>query len=123
MTLRKLTYEMKTLIDELHEKFIHTEGPVDKKDYTFFEKVKEETKPMFDLTLEWMKEAELFVKNRGVKVHPNQVKSTQENMEMLILHSYYLDIDKKRFKELHQSSHYVLDMILTDIDNQEQAGI
>ncbi|MFG6148729.1 DUF1798 family protein [Halobacillus sp. B23F22_1] len=119
MTLRELTNKIKELIDQRHETFLRSEGPIDKKDHAFFNKVKEETKPMFELTQDWLKEAELFVKNRGVSVHPNQVKSTHENIEMLILHSYYLDVDKKRFKELHQSSHYVLDMVLTDLEKKE----
>ncbi|MCP3025894.1 DUF1798 family protein [Halobacillus sp. A5] len=122
MKIQKLTLDVKELIDELHKKFMETEGPVDKNDHDFFHNVKKETKPLFDLTFMWLEAAESFVKNRGISVHPNQVKSTQENIEMLILHSYYLDIDKKRFKELHQSSHYVLDMILTDIDKQKEAG-
>ncbi|WP_173916334.1 DUF1798 family protein [Halobacillus sp. Marseille-Q1614] len=115
MSVLELTNELKKLIDDRHEKFINTEGPIDKKDYEFFNRVKEETKPMFELAEDWLMAAEEFVKKRDVRVHPNQVKSTHENVEMLILHSYYLDVERKRFKELHQSSHYVLDMILADI--------
>ncbi|MFC7060416.1 YppE family protein [Halobacillus seohaensis] len=121
MVVRKLTIEMKELIDQLHQKFLTTEGPIDKKDFEFFNRVKEETRPMFDLTNQWLSEAEEFVKARGVNVHPNQVQSTFENLEMLILHSYYLDVEKKRFKELHQSSHYVLDMILDDVNKREHS--
>ncbi|UOR12496.1 YppE family protein [Halobacillus amylolyticus] len=117
MALRQTTFKIKQMIDDLHEQFLTMEGPVNKKDFNFFHKVKEETSPMFNLNNQWLDEAEEFVKNRGVSVHPNQVKSTHENMEMLILHSYYLDVEKKRFKELHQSSHYVLDMILNDLNN------
>ncbi|MFC7320659.1 YppE family protein [Halobacillus campisalis] len=122
MSIKSLTMNLKELIDERLEKYLITEGPIDKKDHNFFEKVKTETAPMFSLANEWLGEAEQFVKNRGVSVHPNQVKSTHENIEMLVLHSYYLDVEKKRFKELHQSSHYVLDMILDDIKKKE-AGL
>jgi hypothetical protein len=122
MSLRKYTEEMKELIDRQHLRFLNTEGPVDKKSYEFFGQVKKETAPMFKLNNEWMEAAETFVKNRNANVHPNQVKSTHENMEMIILHSYYLDVHRKRFKELYQSSHYVLDMILNDIEKNEKSS-
>ncbi len=116
MTLKNETLAVKQMIDRLHELYLTTDGPVDKKDLGFFEKVKKETAPLFELNNGWVEQAEIFVKNRGTRVHPNQVKSTHENIEMLILHSYYLDIERKRYKELFQSSHYVLDMIIDDLD-------
>ncbi|MGP4067849.1 YppE family protein [Halobacillus sp. B29] len=118
MSLEEHTKDLKQLIDRLHTQFLETEGPVDKKNHAFFEKVKKETSPMFDLNSRWSEEAEEYVKNRGASVHPNQIKSTNENIEMIILHSYYVDVHRKRFKELYQSVHYVLDMILSDINNR-----
>ncbi|ELK45298.1 YppE family protein [Halobacillus sp. ACCC02827] len=116
MSIRTYTEEMKEMIDQLHQKFLNTEGPVDRRSHEFFQMVKKETAPLFDLTSNWMAAAEAFVKNRNSSVHPNQVKSTHENVEMIILHSYYLDVERKRYKELYQSSHYVLDMLLSDMD-------
>ncbi|CDQ19537.1 protein of unknown function [Halobacillus karajensis] len=116
MGLKENTKELKRVIDRCHHCFLTTEGPVDKKSYEFFNKVKEETSPLFELNNTWLGEAEAFVKDRKTNVHPNQVKSTHENIEMLILHSYYLDVHRKRFKELYQSVHYVLDMILNDLE-------
>ncbi|MCA0983061.1 YppE family protein [Halobacillus yeomjeoni] len=113
--MKQHTKELKQLIDRLHLQFIESEGPVDKKDHAFFNKVKQETGPMFEINEAWRDEAEVFVKERKASVHPNQVKSTHENIEMIILHSYYLDVDRKRFKELYQSVHYVLDMMLNDL--------
>ncbi|WP_079530095.1 DUF1798 family protein [Halobacillus hunanensis] len=116
MSLQETTIKIKQMIDDLHEQFIKAEDPADTKSLEFFHKVKSETAPMFELTSQWLEEAEEFVKSRSVSVHPNQVKSTHENIEMLILHSYYHDVERKRFKELHQSSHYVLDMVLNDLE-------
>ncbi|UOQ46460.1 YppE family protein [Halobacillus salinarum] len=114
--LEENTQQLKQLIDRLHEQFINTTGPIDKKDHEFFERVKSETKPYFEWNQTWREQAEEFVKARDVRVHPNQIKSTHENIEMLILHSYYLDVQRKRYKELFQSAHYVLDMILADLN-------
>lgn len=115
MSLQGLTEEIKQLIDQRHRHYIEAEGPINKSDRDYFNQVKKETIPMFELNNVWRDEAEIFVKDRKASVHPNQIKSTHENIEMIILHSYYLDVDKKRFKELHQSSHYVLNMILNDL--------
>ncbi|TGB04566.1 DUF1798 family protein [Halobacillus salinus] len=120
MELQRETEQLKQIIEERHKLFINSEGPVDKTDRELFERVKEETKPMFDLNNSWLENAEVFVKNRHTSVHPNQVKSTHENIEMIILHSYYLDVHRKRFKELYQSVHYVLDMILDDINKNQE---
>ncbi|SDX72653.1 DUF1798 family protein [Salimicrobium album] len=115
MSLQKRTRTLKESLDELHERYTSHTGPVDRTDHEFFEKVKNETAPYFELVQDWYEEVEPFVKERDVTVHPNQIKSTHENIEMLILHSYYLDVDKNRYKDLHQSSHYVLDMVLDNL--------
>ncbi|SIS37222.1 DUF1798 family protein [Salimicrobium flavidum] len=115
MSLYELTHRLKSSIDELHDRYLRESGPVDRSDHEFFEKVKEETTPYFSLVQEWFEVAEPFVKNREVSVHPNQIQSTNENIEMLILHSYYLDVEKNRYKDLYQSSHYVLDMVLDNL--------
>ncbi|MCA0970385.1 YppE family protein [Halobacillus litoralis] len=118
MSLEQDTRDLKQLMDERHRMFVESEGPVDKSDRDFFERVKKETSSMFALNTQWFEKAGGFVKNRHTSVHPNQVQSTHENIEMIILHSYYLDVHLKRFKELYQSVHYVLDMMLNDIRNQ-----
>ncbi|WP_181348326.1 DUF1798 family protein [Thalassobacillus sp. CUG 92003] len=119
--IQQLSWNIKELVDDLHERFIQAEEAVDKKDREFFERVKVETKPMFELAKDWLSQAEEFVKRRDVNVHPTQVQSTYENVEMLILHGYYADVPKKRFKEMYRSVHYVVDMILTDWENREEA--
>ncbi|MFD1018447.1 DUF1798 family protein [Thalassobacillus hwangdonensis] len=106
------TNNIRHLIDQLQEKFDQQQEPVDRKDKAYFEVVKKETAPMFELNDQWLELASEYVKNREVKVHPNQVKSTHENIELLILHSYFFDVKKKRYRELNHSVHYVLDMIV-----------
>ncbi|WP_347860502.1 DUF1798 family protein [Salimicrobium sp. PL1-032A] len=115
LDLEQTTNQLKETIDSLHDRYLEQSEPVDRTDHAFFEKVKKETAPHFELTKKWFEEAEVFVKDREVSVHPNQVQSTYENIEMLILHSYYLDIDKNRYKDLYHSSHYVLDMVLDNL--------
>ncbi|MFG6118417.1 MULTISPECIES: DUF1798 family protein [Thalassobacillus] len=112
--LVELTEQVKDMIEELRIKYEKETEPVDKNDHDFFQKVKTETKSMFQLNDKWLAAAEDFVKDKHVNVHPNQVKSTHENVELLILHSYYIDVKKKRYKELNRSVHYVMDMLLED---------
>ncbi|GGC87591.1 hypothetical protein GCM10007216_17900 [Thalassobacillus devorans] len=112
--LVELTEKVKDMIDELSMQYERITEPIDKNDHDFFQKVKTETEPMFQLNDKWREAAENFVKNKQVNVHPNQVKSTHENVELLILHSYYIDVKKKRYNELNHSVHYVMDMLLKD---------
>ncbi|SDI98869.1 DUF1798 family protein [Salimicrobium halophilum] len=115
MDLQQSTIQLKEAIDTLHDRYLAHSEPADRTDHEFFEKVKRETTPHFTLAQEWFEQAEVFVKSREVSVHPNQIQSTHENIEMLILHSYYLDVDKNRYKNLYNSSHYVLDMVLDNL--------
>ncbi|WP_028782997.1 DUF1798 family protein [Thalassobacillus devorans] len=115
--LNELTIQIKDMVEKLRTRYEAQEGPADRNDHEFFQKVKTETAPMFQLNDKWLETAEEFVKDKQVNVHPNQVKSTHENVELLILHSYYIDVKKKRYQELNHSVHYVMDMLMNDWRN------
>lgn len=83
----------------------------------FFLKMKEETAPIYQLLEQWEEEALRLIKERCMSVHPHQVMSTKENIEMILLHSYYIDVRRKRYMELQQSSQYICDQILRDLSS------
>ncbi|WP_093133226.1 DUF1798 family protein [Salinibacillus kushneri] len=85
---------------------------VDRKDLDEFERVKEETAPIFELITEW--EQEVTENMANLNVMPNQVENTKDNMELLLLHSYYIDVRRKRFMELYHSIDYIMNRILND---------
>ncbi|WP_042223622.1 DUF1798 family protein [Oceanobacillus manasiensis] len=111
MELLKQTERLQQYLTSLRDKFEQSEPPENKKDREFFILVKEETKPIYELLNKWEEHALHAVKNREVQVHPHQVSSTRENMELLLMHSYYIDARRKRYMELYKSILYVLDQI------------
>ncbi|SFL85712.1 protein of unknown function [Gracilibacillus orientalis] len=114
-----LTYieELEKELLRLKEYYLAHERPENKRDPEFFAFVKENTEPIFEKVDHWNEEALNFVKNRNVKVHPQQVESTEENIKLLLLHSYYVDVKRKRYMELYQSVLYVFDSLKNDFHN------
>lgn len=115
MELKFQTELLKHHLEQLKEIYEANEPPENVSDKHFFLKMKESTGPIYDLLEEWEKQALALVKTRKVNVHPHQITSTRENMELLILHSYYVDARRKRYMELNHSSHYIFDQLLQDL--------
>ncbi|WP_197057406.1 DUF1798 family protein [Pontibacillus halophilus] len=112
-TVQQLSLEMKEQVDTLYDRFFSQEGKPEVNDRTFFTYMKEETNPIFDLNNRWAGAVEEFLAAYpGGPVYPPQIKNTKENMELVILHSYYIDVPKKRYMELYQSIHYVVNQVL-----------
>ncbi|MFD1413829.1 YppE family protein [Oceanobacillus jeddahense] len=116
MKLSKQTEKLNQYLETLRERFDNSEAPSDRKDRDFFNLVKEETAPIYDLLETWEKDASAAVKERKASVHPNQIQSTRENMELLLMHSYYLDVRRKRYIELYTSIRYVFDLLLDTLE-------
>ncbi|SDD48818.1 protein of unknown function [Terribacillus halophilus] len=115
-TLRIYNKQLSELLARLKERFLTHEPPSDKHDRAFFELVKAETGPMYELLQKWHQTAADFVQQRDVSVHPQQVQSTEENVHLIILHSYYIDIRSERYMDYHQSIGYVIHLLDEDLD-------
>ncbi|WP_186577769.1 DUF1798 family protein [Aquibacillus kalidii] len=115
MNLADDTIQLKEIVEALKHRYLTNEKPENKKDRQFFEYVKGETAPIFEKIQKWEQDALTFVKKREVAVHPQQIESTKENLNLLLMHSYYIDARKRRYMELYQSVHYVFDAILDQI--------
>ncbi|MFC4404388.1 DUF1798 family protein [Gracilibacillus xinjiangensis] len=107
---------LEQILDQLKDRYLTNERPENKRDPQFFQVVKERTNPIFEQIDEWYSSALLFIKKREVQVHPQQLQSTEENLKLLLLHSYYIDVRKKRYMELYQSVKYVFDLLKKDIN-------
>lgn len=116
MEAKRLTLELIDDLKKLKHRYETSEKPEDKRSREFFQLVKEETSSVYNRIQAWEETALSFVKQREAKVHPQQVISTKENMELLLLNSYYLDAKRKRYMDLYQSVMYVFDSLLSDID-------
>lgn len=117
MNLEQQTRHLKKELEQLKGLYEENNPPESKKDKPFFLKVKEQTAPVYVLLEEWEDKTLQVIKAREVNLHPQQVTSTRENMELLLLHSYYIDVRRKRYMELHHSIHYIFDQLLLELQN------
>lgn len=111
-----MTLDLKTYLTQLKDRFETTPPPENRRDRDFFEYVKKETDPIYELLAKWEKEVLSLVKERKVSVHPQQVSSTRENMELVLMHSYFIDARRNRYLELFKSVSYIFDQLLEDLD-------
>ncbi|KAB8138507.1 DUF1798 family protein [Gracilibacillus oryzae] len=122
MQLLEQTIQLEQVLVKLKDHYLTNERPENKRDPVFFQFVKEQTSPVFEQIDHWYKNALQFIQNREVKVHPQQLQSTEDNLKILLLHSYYIDVRKRRYMDLYQSIQYVLDSLKQDIKNQTKRG-
>lgn len=114
MTVTEQTKELRKHLLQLKERFENTEPPENRRDRDFFQMVKDETTPIYQLLEAWEENTLHIVKQRKVNVHPQQVTSTRENMELLLMHSYFFDARRKRYMELYNSILYILDQLIRE---------
>jgi len=117
MELIQQTAELKQDLDELKVRYEANNPPETMNDTTFFLDMKAATEPIYSRLEEWETAALDVIKNRKINVHPHQIASTRENMELLILHSYYIDARRKRYMELNHSSHFIFDQLQRALTN------
>ncbi|WP_306291525.1 DUF1798 family protein [Paraliobacillus ryukyuensis] len=115
ISVKELTFELKEKLAKLKTNYYQQEKPEYRRDPDFFNHVKEETLPVFQLAEKWSEETAKKVKERELRIHPQQVASTKENVELLLMHSYYIDVKETRYMNLYNSVQYVLDIILEDL--------
>lgn len=116
MLLVNYTEQLKVELRKLRELFENNTPPEDRRDEAYFQMVKENTLPIYNLLEKWEELALKVVKESKISVHPNQITSTRENMELVLMHSYYVDVRRRRYMELHQSILYVFDQLLRAIE-------
>jgi len=111
--LYAITKELSNHLDELKLKFEQNEKPATNKE--FFLQMKKETNPIFNLLEYWEKTAFHFVQNESSLLGKEQIAATKENMESLILHSYYIDVRKRRYFDMYRSCHYIFNQLLREL--------
>lgn len=116
MDIKEQTIELKRHLQLLKDSYEKNDPPDNKKDMVFFNDVKSKTEPVYAMLETWETDALDIVKQRKVNVHPHQITSTRENMELLLMHSYYIDAKRKRYMELNHSILYIFDQLLRDLD-------
>lgn len=115
MDSKEQTIKLKEQLQLLKDNYEKNNPPENKKDRVFFNDVKNKTEPIYSMLATWETDTLEIVKQRKVSVHPHQITSTRENMELLLMHSYYIDVKRKRYMELNHSVLYIFDLLLQDL--------
>ncbi|MGP4071910.1 DUF1798 family protein [Piscibacillus sp. B03] len=105
---KEITYQD---LEAIHHRYFN-ERKFDRKNYDDFNLMKKEATPIFEKIEKWEEDANKVV--HLIPIFPNQIKNTKDNLEIMILHSYFNDVRKKRFVELYQSVKYNMNLILED---------
>ncbi|MDU0157199.1 DUF1798 family protein, partial [Bacillus cabrialesii] len=84
MDIKKQTELLKEHVVRLKDKYEQNDPPENRKDKALFLKVKEETTPIYEMLQQWETGTLRMVKERKLTIHPQQVASTKENMELLL---------------------------------------
>lgn len=115
MKLLEQTRQLKEEINRLQEIYEKNNPPESFNDKVFFEKMKKETTEIYQFIGKWKKTALSFIAQEGIAMYSHQIKATREVFELLILHSYYIDVTRKRYMELNHSCLYICDQLINVI--------
>lgn len=102
---------------EAKERFAHGERPT--KDRDFFMLVKAETDLTFNILDEWVALTMASSETNELALYPQQIEATKENMQSLLLHSYYKDTRKRRFMEIYKSCYYIFAQLLKETEEDD----
>lgn len=80
----------------------------------YFIYVKSETEELFNLIDLWAEQATSLVQKHKLSLFTKQITATKENMEALIMHSYYKDVRKRQYMEISQACDYIFSQCLEE---------
>ncbi len=115
MDLTEQTKQLESHLDHLKTIYEEQTPPKNRRDYQFFSNVRQQTEPIFQLLELWEETALQTIKTERINVHPQQIISTKENMQLLLMHSFYKDVRRKRYMELNHSVQFIFDQLLRNI--------
>lgn|SRR5690625_4402648 len=118
MTLHSKTILLQKYLLQLQNRFQTYKPPTSVNDRVFFKQMKKETKPIYELLNVWKHETLNFIKNKQSKLFPHQIEATVDNIEMIILHSYYIDIRRRFYMEYFNSTIYILEQLLAELSGE-----
>ncbi|MEN1969384.1 DUF1798 family protein [Lentibacillus sp. N15] len=114
--LQEQTETLKEHLNQLKKRYEDNHPPEDRRDKDFFMYVRQQTEAIYKLVETWEGTSLKAIKDRTLNIHPQQITSTRENMELLLMHSFYIDVKQRRYMELYKSIQYIYDQMLRDMN-------
>jgi len=107
-------------LEECKKRFEQLNEKPEKTEEYFYDDVK----PYFELVMnkanEWKPLAVKWVSEYKPKyIHLTQIDSAMENIEQVVLQSFYKDVNKQRFHNLHHSVEYILNGMIEQMDRKD----
>lgn len=115
MDLYSITVSLQKYLYKLQHRFETSQPPETMNDRAFFNDMKEETKPIYDLLKTWEIDTLKYIDTNKSNLFPQQIIATIDNIEMIILHSYYIDIRRRFYMEYFNSTIYILEQLLREL--------
>ncbi|WP_216774170.1 YppE family protein [Metabacillus halosaccharovorans] len=120
INLIKSSLHLLKCLTECKHRFDSLQTKPEKTEIYFYEQVK----PTFELVKHtanaWEQHALDWIKMEKPKyIHQTQIESAMENIEQVVLQSFYKDVNKQRFHNLHHSVEYVLNTIMDEIEKKD----
>ena len=106
------TISLRETLDILKNNFEVADPPKSHNDRAYFLEMKKETEPIYFALQDWQAFALEASQKREIPIYPNQIIATVENYELIIVHSYYLDIRRRKFMEYYNSCMYVFHQVI-----------
>jgi hypothetical protein len=116
MELIMFSRELLQLLDDCKVRFEKIKQKPEKTESLFYNEVKPAFEMVMNQATKWKPLAEAWVKEHKPKyIHLSQIESTIDNIEQIVLQSFYKDVNNQRFHNLHNSVEYIIDSILAEI--------
>ncbi|HZW67752.1 MAG TPA: DUF1798 family protein [Pseudogracilibacillus sp.] len=113
----KLTNALVEYVAILESKFNDKTIEEGKKD-AFFTYVKKETEEMFAQLDEWVDLLSELNEQGDSVINQAIIESTKDNMNALIMHSYYKDVRRRRYMEINRSCIYTYQSVLKELTDE-----
>jgi len=113
----KLTYTLIEYVARLESKFNDKTIEARQRD-EFFTYVKNNSKEIFAILDEWVNLLSELNEQGNSVINQAIIESTKDNMNALIMHSYYKDVRRRRYMEINRSCIYTYQSVLKELTDE-----
>lgn len=114
--VKEMTEELLSYLYKWQEVYEKSEKP-EQNNADFFKKVQAAITPAYDLIDQWEVATKKLIQTKKITIFPQQIDATVKSMRAIALHTYYIDVRKRRYMDIHKSCEYVFQLLLREISS------